>query len=209
MSEIIDGTWVLARLTGERGEKAKLARHLGIEPHKLSKSLTDERRFTPQEIALLQDWFSGNGAPEPGPAASLSDMALVAIYDVQASAGPGTYVEHEPVVERLAFPPNYLSTITSTNPQHLAIISVKGNSMLPTLKDGDVVMLDTSKRHLGYDGMFVLQIEGVLHVKRIGRTGQPGHVVIRSDNEVESPPYEVRIEDVSVVGRVLWSGRKE
>lgn len=136
-----------------------------------------------------------------------SDRSLVPVYDVAASAGFGMVNEYEPQTHSLAFPPDYLRRLTSSSPRHLAIISVKGDSMEPTLLDDDIVLLDTSKTNLGYDGLFVLRQDDVLHVKRISRSAQRGHVMVISDNPV-FPPFEPRLDEVEAVGKVLWYGRK-
>jgi len=126
---------------------------------------------------------------------------------VAASAGPGAVTEYEAVTHSLAFPPAYLSKLTSSNPKNLSIISVKGDSMEPTLLDGDIVLLDASKQNLGFDGLFVLRLDDVLHVKRLSRSANPGHVTVLSDNPTV-PPLEYRKEDVFPVGKVLWYGRR-
>lgn len=133
--------------------------------------------------------------------------SLVPVLDVTASAGPGFVNEYEPQTHSLAFPPDYLKKLTSSSPGNLAIISVKGDSMEPTLLDDDIVLLDTSKKHLGYDGLFVLRIDEVLHVKRVGRSAQAGHVMILSDNPT-FPAMEPEKGSVEAIGKVLWYGRK-
>ncbi|MPL79247.1 hypothetical protein SDC9_25123 [bioreactor metagenome] len=133
---------------------------------------------------------------------------LVNVYNVSASAGPGIIVDEETVVDRLAFPQGYLSRITKARPADLAVIGVKGNSMEPTLRDDDVVMIDTSKRSLGYDGLFVLNFDNALLVKRISRGTGPGKVMILSDNREEYPAVEWHVSDVIVVGKVIWVGKK-
>ncbi|PWE26734.1 helix-turn-helix transcriptional regulator [Pararhodobacter marinus] len=134
---------------------------------------------------------------------------LVDIYDVQASAGHGVVVYDEEAVAQLAFPPGYLSKLTSAKPQDLKIISVKGDSMVPTLAEDDVVMLDVTKRDLSYDGLFVIKDGGdALLVKRIGRASQRGFVTIISDNRTVYPSVEKALADIEVVGRVVWKGGK-
>lgn len=134
---------------------------------------------------------------------------MVSVYNVEASAGPGTLVDAEYVVERLSFPPGYLRTITSANPRDLAIISVKGRSMEPTLSDNDVVMVDTTKRDLSFDGLFVLRDGGAsLLVKRISRGRRRGTVLLISDNPAFHP-IEREVDDVEIVGKVVWRGVRE
>jgi phage repressor protein C with HTH and peptisase S24 domain len=136
-----------------------------------------------------------------------SGASLVPVFDVAASAGNGHTVDREPVAYSLAFPPSYLKRLTSSSPSNLAIITVKGDSMEPTLLDDDIVLIDLSKRSLSFDGLFVLQYDDALHVKRVGRSPKPGHITIISDNRL-FPAYEAAASDVTPIGKVLWYGRK-
>lgn len=136
-----------------------------------------------------------------------SDARLVPVYDIEASAGPGAVVDGETVTHTLAFPPDYLRSITSTDPRHLAIIAVKGDSMVPTLSEDDIVMVDLSKRNHGYEGLFVIRIFDVLHVKRLSHS-RPGFIMVISDNRDVYPPREYAAGDIEVVGKVLWAGGK-
>jgi phage repressor protein C with HTH and peptisase S24 domain len=144
----------------------------------------------------------------PVPAGDVEDE-LVPVYNVAASAGPGALIDwHEEVVERLAFPPGYLRHITSANPKYLAIISVKGRSMEPTLREDDVVMIDTAKRDLSFEGIFVIRDGGQsMLVKRISRASRRGFVMLVSDNR-DHPPVERALDDIEVIGKVIWAGVK-
>lgn len=132
---------------------------------------------------------------------------LVPVYDLAASAGDGSFVGYEGIAYSLAFPPDYIRRVTRADPKNLTIISVKGDSMVPTLYDDDIVMLDMSKTSLGYEGLFVIRVFDVLHVKRLSHS-RPGHVLVISDNRDNYPPREHPIEEVEVVGKVIWKGGK-
>ena len=135
--------------------------------------------------------------------------SLVPVYDVTASAGNGAHVDHiESVAYSLAFPREYLTSLTKSHPKNLAIISVKGDSMAPTLHDDDIVMLDASKTNLSYDGLFVVRFWDALHVKRISRGASPDTVMIISDNRDYYPPQQLHVDEVTVVGKVIWTGGK-
>lgn len=134
--------------------------------------------------------------------------SLVPIYDVAAAAGVGMIVDdYEAIAANLAFPSNYLSHITKTHPRHLAIISVTGGSMMPTLAHDDIVMVDTTKKNTAFDGIFVVRVDGLLKVKRVRKSHEPGFVTLQSDNPTH-PNEDVRIDDFEVVGRVVWMGTK-
>lgn len=140
---------------------------------------------------------------------SLVGSDLVPVYNVTASAGPGAILDwEEEIVEKLAFPSGYLRRLTSVDPIHLAIISVKGRSMEPTLREDDVVMIDTSKRDLSYEGVFVIRDGGnSMLVKRISRASRRGYILLVSDNR-DHPPVERSLEDIEVIGKVVWAGVK-
>lgn len=204
--ESVDREWIMSRLTGRRGEQVDLARALGISTDKLNKILSGARRVQAAEVAAVLKFF-GEGQPETLPAPQPS--ALVPVYNVQASAGHGALIDDESIITSLAFPPGYLQSLTNAPLRDLAIIGVKGDSMLPSLAAGDVVMLDRSKRDLSFDGLFVIRDNGDgLLIKRIGRAARKGFVMMLSDNRDLYPPIERAMADVEVVGKVVWTGRK-
>lgn len=219
--EVVDKDWISARLTGERGEITRLAEYVGIEKDKMTKILKGNRQVQAKEVPLFISYFEGGHPPtrsvtktqlsllrvEPGEDGPTGNV-LVPVFDLSASAGFGAVVDQEAEVYSLAFPPAYLKRLTSSSPNNLAIISVKGESMEPTLLDDDIVLLDASKTNLSYDGLFVLRFNDALHVKRIGRSYRKGHITIISDNKDLYPQIEAPVGEVEAVGKVLWYGRK-
>ncbi|WP_226562180.1 S24 family peptidase [Salipiger thiooxidans] len=146
----------------------------------------------------------GIEAEKRGPECS----ALVPIYEIHASGGGDTSNHSEPEAHGLALPPTYLQKLSSSSPENLAIISMKGESMEPTLLDDDIVLLDTTATNLSYDGLFVLRFDDALHVKRVGRAPKKGHVNIISDNKDLYPPMMMPVDEIEAIGKVLWYGRK-
>lgn len=55
--DVIDGTWIKARLTGARGEKKRLAEAMGITPPQLSYVLKNGRNVKPYEIVAILNFF--------------------------------------------------------------------------------------------------------------------------------------------------------
>lgn len=174
----------------------------GLKP-KVAERYARALRVTPEWL-LFDDGQDPEAAEARAP--SKAPPSQVDVYNVMASAGFGAVAENEMVVERLSFPPGYLGTITRTHPRHLRIIGVKGESMEPTLKDDDVVMLDTTKTSLDFDGLFVLRFGDALHVKRIGRASK-GMVLVISDNDAYRD-VELPREEVEVIGKVVWLGKR-
>lgn len=205
--DVIDGEWIKARMTGDRGEQARLAAAMGIDNDKISKVLKGLRRVQPNEIPLVLAFFGEDGSKATQHGLEIPNTTLVPVYDVQASAGFGSLVDYEEQTHSLAFPPDYLKRLTAGSAKDLVIISTKGDSMEPTLLDDDIVLVDMSKTHMGYEGMFVLRHNDTLLVKRAGMAAQDGFVNLISDNKAY-PPILAQLKDLTVVGKVLWYGRK-
>lgn len=151
----------------------------------------------------LKDLTFQEGSPSP------EGYIRVPRYDVAASAGAGTLNISEQVVDYIQFKPDWIKNVLGTSAQHLSLISVKGDSMETTLSDGDIILVDTTDRHFEANAIYVLQLEGSLLVKRIQRK-MDGTVVIKSDNKAYEPET-VRgdmVEQLKVVGRVVWYGRR-
>jgi repressor LexA len=124
--------------------------------------------------------------------------------DVGASAGPGGLVEGEARRRPGALSPALLREL-GVRAEAASMIRVKGDSMLPTLADGDEILVDRDRRRVeGRGGVFVIRLDGELMVKRL-RVGVGG-IELVSDN----PDWETRLvaaRDLDVVGRVAWLGR--
>lgn len=133
------------------------------------------------------------------------EYAYVPLYNVEASAGYGSYVESEEVASHLAFRRDWLHNEVHANPAHLHLIYVRGDSMEPALTSGEVVMVDTSAATESVrDGIHVIQMDGSVMIKRLQRL--PGNrVKVTSDNDLYTP-FEASLNnnEIQIIGRVVW-----
>jgi phage repressor protein C with HTH and peptisase S24 domain len=120
---------------------------------------------------------------------------LVPLLDQRLSAGSGDYLPEEDEIRALIPVPSYLSRYG----KDIAALTVDGDSMMPTLHRGDMVVCDSG----GWsgEGIYAVQMGGSGFVKRI--TKAPGKIVLISDN----PKYPAREEpeesdDIKIIGRV-------
>lgn len=103
-------------------------------------------------------------------------------------------------------PPAILSAL-GLRAHDVSIIPVQGDSMLPTLNEGDVVFIDTRHRLPSPPGLYAIidEIGGVV-IKRLEIASPPGAeeqtVRIISDNS-RHKVKTWRAEDVQIIGRVL------
>ncbi|WP_157039908.1 LexA family transcriptional regulator [Pelobacter propionicus] len=128
-------------------------------------------------------------------------------YEVRASAGGGAIIHSEQIVDHLYFKAEWVKNALGIPRDFLVLISVQGDSMEPTLSNGDLILVDTRTSRVEDGAIYVVQYGDALLVKRLQKK-YDGSVVIRSDN----PLYEAEIihgEDalnLIIVGRVVWAG---
>ena len=130
-------------------------------------------------------------------------------YRVDASAGHGTIISSEQIVDHLAFRADWVRHALGVPVASLALINVTGDSMEPTLSNGDLILIDRSITGVDDSGVYVLQFDGKLKVKRI-HSKSDGSVDLISDNSrypTESLVGELA-QGLKVVGRVVWCGRR-
>ena len=108
------------------------------------------------------------------------DFVAIPLVDAEVSAGPGLLAQEEAVKDVVAFDRQWLRGKLGANPEDLSLVTVKGDSMAPTLMDGDTIFVDRQVSELR-DGIYVFQMEGDLLVKRLQKL--PGSLVsVISDN---------------------------
>lgn len=143
--------------------------------------------------------------------ADANEQALVQIpiRNVKASAGPGALIERETVTGQWPFPRQYLRHAVSVSGSRLSIIEVNGDSMEPTLRSGDRVMIDHDDLDVNYPGIFAVYDGNATVVKRVEKIpgSDPPQIVLISDNPHHSR-YPVLAEQVHIAGRVVWFGRR-
>jgi phage repressor protein C with HTH and peptisase S24 domain len=89
------------------------------------------------------------------------------------------------------------------------LMCVRDDSMSPTLGDGDRILVDLSHKAPSPPGIFVLW-DGFGHVaKRVDRIpgGEQPRIRLVSDNDAYAA-YDCDVQDINVIGRVIWAGKK-
>jgi hypothetical protein len=195
----------LAALIAESGEShAALSRLIGRNAAYLQQFVTrgSPRQLAERDRALLARYF---GVPEARLGGrELPGLVEVARLDVGASAGPGGLVEGEARRRPGALDSALLRQL-GVRPAAASMVRVEGESMAPTLADGDEILVDADRRRVGpRGGLFVLRLDGAVMVKRLLEAG--AGVEVCSDN----PAYPTRLcagAEAEVIGRVVWLGR--
>jgi hypothetical protein len=206
---------VLERLCAERGEDfAGLSRFLGKNPAYIQQFI---RRGTPkrlkeEERRKLARYFGVSEIMLGGmPLAEAASGGLVPVKRVmiRASAGPGAVTDSERSHPYFGFDERWLRSLSGSPAEDLSIIRVEGDSMAPTLNDGDDILVDRAGcKEALRDGIYVLRVDDSLLVKRLAIHPLGRSVTVQSDNPAYPDWPDCGLDDVHCIGRVIWAGRK-
>lgn len=204
-----------------------MARRLdGYERTRLTRALNgDTKKIDPEIISLLvedgvsYEWLiSGDGkmlasdeeAKSPAKD-SARDIVDIPVLSVEVGAGP----ERIPVSEEKE---GYIPLTRAFIQQEIGVpvdrlywLTVSGNSMEPTLRPGQHVLVALLKGEPVVEGgVYVVRLSEGLVIKRL--FPRPGQIMLVKSDNPEVPPYEVDLTDESIVFEVVaqlkWGDRK-
>jgi SOS-response transcriptional repressor LexA len=143
------------------------------------------------------------------------DYATIPMHEASLSAGAGAENSGSNIVDYLAFRRDWLRRI-GVSPTQASLARVVGDSMIPTLRSGDMVLIDMSHReptirkHRGRKPSIFAFIEsGEARIKRIERPDEHT-LLLLSDNSDFLPELrtgqDVEQFQTSIIGKVVWSG---
>lgn len=167
-----------------------------------------------QAIAVERDWLLyGLGDVEgDSPIMELPTEAFATVPSLQISAsmGGGNVVADDVEAGRpYQFQRTWIMHELGAEPDDLRVLQVEGDSMMPTLLHGDVVLIDMGWCSPTPPGLFVLFDGMGLVAKRLEHVPDTDPPLLRiiSDNTLHSP-YERTAEEVNIIGRIRWFARE-
>lgn len=209
----------LTALMAEKGlSQAELARMIGVKQPSIFKILSGQT-LNPKNIleiaaALNVDphWLkTGEGDPDPSyrivevSEPQNPNTVRIDILDVEASAGNGAYLS--PTEQGLLSQEFDLTFFRQqfgrADAKHLKLITVKGDSMAPTLESGDLLYVDISENYFAADGLYVFTFDGQTFIKRLQKVGK--EMLVISDNPTYKEWTFTQDDDVFIHGRVIFS----
>ena len=135
------------------------------------------------------------------------DEVIIEMIDATACCGDGIDNLPEKVCGHWHLPTAEFKTITSVAPSNIKMLRVQGDSMQPTINEGDWVWVDTSNNFISSDGLYLIKMHTGLAVKRL----QSGlsNIVIKSDNASYSD-ITADVGEVQIIGKVVYilNGRR-
>lgn len=141
---------------------------------------------------------------------SIEDFLFIPKLVLKPSAGNGTIVDLEDVEDYIAFQKEWFNRHIHAPKNSLAVMTANGDSMEPTIRNGDMLLVDTSQSQARTDNIYIIRIDDCLVVKRVQCI--PGQKIqVISDNK-NYDTYTLDLSDesqsISIVGKVVWYGRR-
>ena len=167
-------------------------------------------------LKVDREWLSSGVGEVEGAAPDIENMDDVFVpilhaANVRPSMGGGTIAEDATDgSERLYnFRRSWIRNNLKASPSQLRTMHVRGDSMAPTLSDGDTVLVDMLQLSPIPAGIFVLDDGLGLVAKRLEHipNSDPPAVRVISDNK-HYPEYERSAEEIHIVGRIRWFARE-
>jgi hypothetical protein len=202
----------LARLIADNGDDyARISRLIGRNPAYIQQFIKrgSPKKLGETERATLAQYFGVDerqlGAPDKQKGRG-SGLRLVPKLAIGASAGGGALYDQDSLAGKVGFDEKWLRRM-GVDPAQLSLIQVQGESMIPTLHDGDDILVDSGASLSPLrDGIYVLRMDDVLMVKRISR-GPSAQISVLSDNPAYPDWIDIEQSQVNIIGRVIWSAR--
>lgn len=202
------------------GDNAAFGELCGASPETVRLWTIDKSKPSMDKLALISrackvslDWLilgdTPNSLDSPNILVHSEGFSVIPRYDVRASAGPGAVVASGDLdgAGFMAFRTEWLRRL-GINPQRAEVILAVGDSMEPTIHDGDVILVDRSIDKVVDNGIYVVTLGNLVLVKRV-QTRRDGSAVLKSDNQRYDdevvPAHE--LPDLKIEGRVRWFGR--
>ncbi|KAF0235086.1 MAG: hypothetical protein FD177_245 [Desulfovibrionaceae bacterium] len=204
------------------------------------RSLKDTHGMTYEKIGELLDvnkstvkrWLDGDRGGENTPAPALfrymsvlgiqpqdvcreplpdsGEYAFIRKALARPTAGGGSLETSGETEGGLVFQLAWLKQRTTSSPDRLRVMHVQGDSMSPTIEDGDVVLVDEGKAELVPDRVYVVRKGEEIYVKRFRKT--PDVLLFMGDNRARDfedvKVFPGDVNGFAVIGRVLWAGKE-
>jgi phage repressor protein C with HTH and peptisase S24 domain len=199
----------LVELFDSRVEAAAVA---GVTSEQLGRYLSGDTKKVPFEVLsklaaakrVSLDWLAtgeGQRSLDAETPEVPDDSISIPLYRFRASAGPGAFAWDEEPSTRMTFPRAVLLKM-GVNPAAAMLTQASGDSMYPTISDGNLMLLDRSDIDI-VDDVFMLRRGDSILVKRLQQR-MDGSIALRSDNpayEEERLPRD-EADELQVIGRV-------
>ena len=187
---------IISQKTGNYINQTMLADSLGITRQTVSNRIKNESQLTVAELKKIESYFNIILLAED----EQKQVALVDYYsDVFASCGSGNIVFSD---EKVKIPVSTMLISGFSKSKTYSMINATGNSMSPTIENGDKLIVEHWNNEQIQDNRFyVFCFNNEFFVKRLSKNLD--EIIIKSDN----PEYRIRTINGSTTEELILIGK--
>jgi transcriptional regulator with XRE-family HTH domain len=190
-----------SQVAGQKKTPADLIREMLA-----GKSLGEEKLLKLLAVAEGDDVDAAGGvlvtdAYRPG---KVGDEVWIAHYDVRGALGDGEIAHDFPeMLQDVRVSPSQLRAmgVEFKEHYHLKMITGWGQSMMPTIKHGDPLLVDISIKEFIGDGIYFFSYQGFQYIKRLQMKGKEKFRML-SDNR-KHKAEDIFLDETYIQARVL------
>lgn len=191
---------IITKKTGNFVNQSMLAESLGVTRQTVSNRIKNESQITVSELKKVEDYFNITLFNESD---NFDENVIHVDYytDVFASCGNGSIVFSE---EKIKLPISTLLIHGFSKRKTYSIINATGNSMFPTINNGDKLIVEHwCGEQIQDNKIYVFCFNNEFYVKRLSKNLD--EIIIKSDN----PEYRTRTingsttQELKVIGKIV------
>jgi len=190
-----------------------LAERAGLAASTINRFLSDKARYrlrprTLDAIAETAGSLAAAALPHVGNAHRHGRVVMLPCLALASFAQASTQSPSRTAA--LPFNGSLLTELTATDPSRHAVAVHDGESMVPLVDRGDVLLVDRACRRLSGDGLYLLLQRGggSVLLRRVTLDPADDTAWIGVDNPRYAGPRRLSVHDLQVLGRVLWIGKR-
>ncbi len=180
-------------------------------------------------LGVNVDWLLSGERPTASlPAVSSSpehdlrpeDYFLIGKAEGAASGGPGKVV-FDNIVDRYPFKREFIHKVGGTTAEkrkHLYLVEVRGNSMLPTITEGELILVNCNEEQrsaIDNGGVYAVRNRQIdIEIKRlyaVTEEGRPRLLLVPDNRSLSQYAVDItpgmRLSEL-IIGRVVWVGKE-
>lgn len=141
------------------------------------------------------------------PAEVVEGSVMIPQLDIGYSMGGGTVFEEYAQTALIPFPREWLRPLIGGTFGEIFVARGEGDSMMPTILDNDVVIIDTAQKTITkQDRLWCLNYGELGMIKRVRMQPDGGALIISDNPAIDN--FTAYDGEVQTIGRVIWIGRK-
>ncbi len=166
----------------------------------------------PSWLRFAEMAFQEGGSAKHQDTSPRGELLYVRQVDIRYAMGDGSAIEDYPETTLVPFTATFLRNLTRSPVERLILATGHGDSMDPTVKEHDLVLIDAGEDRVGLgDNIWAFEYAGAGYLKRLRPVMRDGEKMyeVNSDNKVVAPTFYAHPSEIHIVGKLILLLRRK